>query len=62
MEMKRTFENCTLIKRCIRAGIGEPEQHPNLNKCVGYARSENDDEPCEKCKKCKLCTSSENDE
>lgn len=54
--MKRTLENCTLIKKCVAKGIGAPEQYRNLNKCMGYARSEGDDEPCEKCKKCRLCT------
>ena len=55
--MQRTFENCTLIKKCVSIGIGEPEQYEN--KCVGYARGENDDEPCEQCKNCKLNTSYE---
>lgn len=54
--MQRTLENCTLIKKCIKKGIGEPEQYRNLNKCVGYAKGENDDEPCEQCKRCRLCT------
>lgn len=51
--MKRTLDNCTLIKECVKKGIGEPKQYYNIERCEGYARSEYDDEPCEKCKKCK---------
>ena len=50
--MKRTIENCTMIKK-----HGEPE-HRN-NKCLGFGKSEYDDEPCEVCKRCKLNTSYE---
>ena len=50
--MKRTFENCTLIQKCVRSGIGEPERRNG--KCLGYQKGENDDEPCEICKKCSL--------
>lgn len=60
--MQRTLENCTLIKKCVAKGIGEPEQYPDQSKCIGYARSEYDDEPCEKCKKCSLCTYNELEE
>lgn len=49
----RTLDNCSLIKKMIKSGIGEPEQMYNINKCLGYQRSENDDEPCEICKGCK---------
>ena len=55
--MKRTFENCNLIKRCVSLGLGEPEKYKD--KCLGYAISENDDELCEQCKRCKLNTSYE---
>ena len=51
----RTLDNCTLIKKCVKAGIGEPQQWYNINKCEGYQRGENDDEPCEQCKKCRYC-------
>lgn len=50
--MQRTLENCTLIQKCVRRGIGNPEQRNG--KCMGYQKSENDDEPCEICKSCKL--------
>ena len=50
--MKRTLENCSLIQKCVRKGIGEPEQRNGF--CGGYQRGEDDDEPCEKCKCCKL--------
>lgn len=50
--MQKTFENCSLIKKCVRKGIGEPDYRNG--KCCGYQKSENDDEPCEECKKCKL--------
>lgn len=43
----RTIENCTVIKKCIKEGIGEPKQYYYLNRCEGYA-------PFEKCKKCKF--------
>lgn len=55
--MQRTLENCSLIKRNVKRGIGEPEQYYNINKCLGYAKSEMDDEPCETCKNCKFCIS-----
>lgn len=54
--MQRTLDNCTLIKKLVKDGIGEPEQYYNLNKCSGYTKSENNDEPCEQCRKCRLCT------
>ena len=57
--MQRTLDNCTLIKRCVKAGIGEPQQWYNIQKCEGYQRSEDDDEPCEQCKKCRFCISKE---
>ena len=50
--MQRTLENCTLIQKCVRKGIGSPEQRNG--KCMGYQKSENDDEPCEFCKQCPL--------
>lgn len=49
----RTLDNCSLIQKMIKQGIGEPEQYHNINKCLGYQRSENDDEPCSICKRCK---------
>ena len=49
----RTLENCVLIKACVKLGIGEPTRYWNLDKCLGYQRGKNDDEPCEKCKNCK---------
>ncbi len=51
--MKRTLENCSLIKQSIRIGVGSPNQKDRL--CEGYSYL-NDDEPCETCKNCKLCT------
>ena len=60
--MKRTIENCSLIKRCVSDGIGKPNidnTTENINKCEGYQVSEYDDEPCEICKKCKYCTMGE---
>lgn len=49
---KRTPQNCSLIKRGLREGIGLP-QTDNDGKCMGYSHSEDDDEPCEICKECK---------
>lgn len=59
--MKRTPSNCSLIKRQIKSGAGRPEQYHGINKCLGYARGDNDDEPCEKCKICSLNLSFEED-
>lgn len=53
--MQRTIENCYLIKKCVQDGIGAPDRFWNINRCEGYQKSENDDEPCEQCKKCKYC-------
>lgn len=50
---KRTPENCGIIKKW-----GESGRDGN-GLCMGFARSEIDDEPCEPCKKCKYCTSNE---
>lgn len=54
--MKRTYENCSIQRRFGIAG------KDGNGKCMGFARSETDDEPCEACKKCKLCTSYVEDE
>jgi len=42
--MIRTIENCSLIKRMVRVGEGEPEREGD--RCLGYAE--------ETCKECKL--------
>lgn len=44
---KRTPENCKYIKCC-----GEPGKD-GAGKCLGFAKSEADDEPAEPCKRCK---------
>lgn len=46
--MKRTLENCSLIKKVGCA----PNQYDG--KCEGFGRSEHDDEPCETCQNCGL--------
>lgn len=51
--MKRTYENCSLQKRIGRAG------KDGNGMCMGFGRSDTDDEPCEICKKCKLYTGNE---
>lgn len=48
----RTIENCSIVKRCVEEGLGEPQRWYNINKCEGYA-------PFEQCKKCKFCISNE---
>lgn len=53
--MRRTLTNCSLIKKCVSLGVGEPEQYGGL--CNGYQKSELDDEPCEICGKCNLYVS-----
>lgn len=52
--MTRTIENCSVIKKSVSKGIGEPERYWHLNKCLGYCRSDYDDEPIETCKNCKF--------
>lgn len=47
----RTLENCSLIKKAVRRGIGEPEQRNG--KCLGYGGDE--DEPYYICAGCRLC-------
>lgn len=53
---KRTVENCSLVKKAVKRGIGTPQMQSG--KCMGYSAGDNDanDEPCEKCKVCKLST------
>lgn len=52
--MTRTIYNCSVVQKQVNRGIGKPEQYYNLNKCLGYAKSDNNDEPCEICKRCRL--------
>ena len=35
--MIRTLENCSLIQKCVRKGIGEPEQRNGV--CLGYQKA-----------------------
>ena len=51
--LKRTLENCSLIKIGIQIGEGKPNQYEG--KCEGYCNYDGD-EPMEKCKACKLNT------
>ena len=51
----KTIENCSLVREKTKQGIGEPQRWWNIDKCAGYPRSLNDDEPCEICRKCKFC-------
>lgn len=46
--MKRTLENCKLIKQ----EDFKPVQYDG--KCEGFGTSERDDETCDVCKNCKL--------
>lgn len=48
---KKTIDNCTVIKKAIKIGIGFCGTVGD--KCEGYC-TETDDEPCDKCKRCKL--------
>ena len=54
--MKRTLENCSLIKFM--------EVRPNQcgGVCEGFGKSDMDDEPCEVCKKCKLLYTNQEEE
>ena len=53
---KRTIQNCRLVKKAVRIGIGSPEIEGDM--CLGYA-GDCGDEPCDTCKKCKLNTTYE---
>jgi hypothetical protein len=50
--MRRTLENCSFANKNERLGIGRPEQRKGM--CLGYQRSDGDDEPVEICKECCL--------
>jgi hypothetical protein len=54
---KRTTENCTLIKKAVKKGVGTPDIVNG--KCMGYSngsQDREDDEPCLICMDCKLNT------
>ena len=48
----KDIEKCTVIKKALKLGVGWPSI--NGDKCLGYAKSECDDEPLERCKVCKF--------
>lgn len=48
--MIRTVYNCSIIKKQVKRDIGEPERYYMIKRCLGYAKSDNDDEPREDCK------------
>ena len=50
--MSRTIDNCSLIKKNAKSGVGAPDRFYNINKCEGYVDAETG-ESCHKCKKCK---------
>lgn len=45
--MKRTLEHCSLITK-----YGKPNLYDD--KCEGFQKDKDDDEPCEQCMSCKL--------
>ena len=47
---KRTMENCSVIKKAVKMGIGECGTEDG--KCKGYTNE--GEEPCIKCIDCKL--------
>lgn len=51
-KMTRTIENCSLIRKGEKTGIGVPDRLYYINKCEGYLDAE-EGKPCHKCKKCK---------
>jgi hypothetical protein len=53
--MRRTLDNCKLVKR-----YGRPLQYDG--KCEGFAKSCDDDEPCEVCMGCPLNTAYEKED
>lgn len=56
---KRTIENCTVAKRYERKGLGRPEIERWENgeiRCLGYQKSDMDDEPIDVCLVCPLNT------
>lgn len=57
---KRTIENCSLVAKAVRIGLGTPQAEGD--KCMGYAHGSDDDEndePCKICRECKLNTAYE---
>ena len=48
--MKRTYENCSLIKQSIKDGTGGTGKDEN-GKCFGYVNKW--EEPCGRCEDCK---------
>lgn len=52
---KRTSENCRYVRK-----VGSPGTDAN-GKCMGFAKSKEDDEPMEICKQCKCCTAAYED-
>lgn len=48
---KKTIDNCTVIKRAVRDGVGYPDV--SGDKCDGYAKGYCD-EPHDSCIRCKL--------
>ena len=52
---KRTPENCKYVKRHGNPGIDAS------GKCMGFAKSKEDDEPVEVCKRCKCCVAAYED-
>lgn len=52
--MKRTIENCSIIKLMQNEGVGKPliEVHQGKKLCQGYEGSDGD--PYVKCKTCKV--------
>ena len=56
---KRTIENCRHKKH----GGTETEKDDDGNiRCLGFGKSEEDDEPTDFCKRCKLCASYEKED
>lgn len=54
--VRKTIENCTVIKKGRAEGDGTPltEILNDKEYCQGYQKSEYDDEPHERCKGCFL--------
>lgn len=50
------FERCEKPEPCILKGIAPAE---DKRPCIGYQKSQTDDEPCEMCKGCRACNGEE---
>lgn len=51
---RRSLDHCSLITKCVKCGIGKPDQHHGV--CFGYktTTASPTHETCSECKRCYL--------